>query len=93
LRLARPRHQAVIEDVDYRAPRGLDRALFQKLAQGDWIDVPQNLIIEGPTGVGKSWLRPRPQGVPRQPLRPSTSAFSASLSIWRWLTETDDLRA
>ncbi len=23
---------------------------------GDWIDVPQNLIIEGPTGVGKSWL-------------------------------------
>lgn len=45
-----------LEDVDYRAPRGLDRALFQKLAQGDWIDVPQNLIIEGPTGVGKSWL-------------------------------------
>ena len=56
LRFARLRHQAIIEDVDYRAPRGLDRALFQKLAQGDWIDVPQNLIIEGPTGVGKSWL-------------------------------------
>jgi DNA replication protein DnaC len=56
LRFARLRHQATIEDVDYRAPRGLDRALFQKLVQGDWIDVPQNLIIEGPTGVGKSWL-------------------------------------
>ena len=49
LRFARLRHQATIEDVDYRAPRGLDRALFQKLVQGDWIDVPQNLIIEGPT--------------------------------------------
>jgi DNA replication protein DnaC len=56
LRYARLRHHATVEDVDYRAPRGLDRALFQKLATGDWIDVPQNLIIEGPTGVGKSWL-------------------------------------
>src|SRR5271163_2222055 len=56
LRYARLRHHATIEDVDYRAPRGLERALFQKLAAGDWIDVPQNLIIEGPTGVGKSWL-------------------------------------
>jgi DNA replication protein DnaC len=49
LRFARLRHQAIIEDVNYRAPRGLDRTLFQKLAQGDWIDVPQNLIIQGPT--------------------------------------------
>jgi DNA replication protein DnaC len=32
------------------------RSLFQKLIVGDWITVPQNLIIEGPTGVGKSWL-------------------------------------
>jgi DNA replication protein DnaC len=56
LRYARLRHHATVEDVDYRAPRGLDRALFQKLAAGDWIDVPHNLIIEGPTGVGKSWL-------------------------------------
>jgi DNA replication protein DnaC len=56
LRYARLRHHATVEDVDYRTPRGLDRALFQKLAAGDWIDVPHNLIIEGPTGVGKSWL-------------------------------------
>jgi DNA replication protein DnaC len=56
LRYARLRHHATIEDVDYRSPRGLDRALFQKLAAGAWIDVPQNLIVEGPTGVGKSWL-------------------------------------
>jgi DNA replication protein DnaC len=56
LRYARLRHQAAVEDVDYRAPRGLDRALFQKLALGGWIEQHQNLIIEGPTGVGKSWL-------------------------------------
>ncbi len=56
LRYARLRHQATVEDVDYRSPRGLDRALFQKLALGGWITERQNLIIEGPTGVGKSWL-------------------------------------
>ena len=38
LRYARLRHNAVVEDVDYRAPRGLDRALFHKLADGEWID-------------------------------------------------------
>lgn len=56
LRYARLRHQAAVEDVDYRAPRGLDRALFQALIAGRWSDEAQNLIIEGPAGVGKSWL-------------------------------------
>src|SRR6202047_1543338 len=56
LRYARLRHHAVVEDVDYRAPRGLDRALFHKLAGGEWIDVHDNLILCGPTGVGKSLL-------------------------------------
>ncbi len=56
LRYARLRHHAVVEDVDYRAPRGLDRALFHKLADGKWIDAHDNLILCGPTGVGKSWL-------------------------------------
>jgi DNA replication protein DnaC len=50
------RQQASIEDVDYRAPRGLDRALFQRLTNGQWIDAHDNLILCGPTGVGKSWL-------------------------------------
>jgi DNA replication protein DnaC len=56
LRYARLRHQASVEDVDYRAARGLDRALFKKLADGDWIEAHENLILCGPTGVGKSWL-------------------------------------
>src|SRR3954470_20541823 len=56
LRFARLRHQAAVEDVDYRAARGLDRTLFQTLIAGRWIDEAQNLVIEGPAGVGKSWL-------------------------------------
>ena len=56
LRYARLRHQAAVEDVDYRTARGLDRALFQALTAGKWIDEAQNLIVEGPAGVGKSWL-------------------------------------
>ena len=48
LRYARLRQHAVIEDVDYRAPRGLDRALFQNLAGGQWIDAHDNLILCGP---------------------------------------------
>src|ERR1044072_4277295 len=56
LRYARLRHNAIIEDVDYRAPRGLDRALFHKPAGRGWIDAHDNLILGGPTGVGKSWL-------------------------------------
>ena len=39
-----------------KAPRGLDKALFHKLVGGNWIDRHHNLIVVGPTGVGKSWL-------------------------------------
>jgi DNA replication protein DnaC len=53
---ARLRQNAVVEDTDFRAPRGLDRALFHKLAACDWIRHSQHLVISGPTGVGKSWL-------------------------------------
>jgi DNA replication protein DnaC len=56
LKFACLRQSAVVEDVDMKASRGLDKALFQKLAAGDWIDRHQNLIVIGPTGVGKSWL-------------------------------------
>jgi DNA replication protein DnaC len=56
LRYAKLRQQALVEDVDYRAARGLDRSLFQKLVAGNWIDAHENLVINGPTGVGKSWL-------------------------------------
>jgi len=56
LRQARLRHHAVPEDVDYRASRGLERRLFERLLRGDWIAAHENLAIIGPTGIGKSWL-------------------------------------
>lgn len=56
LRFAKLRHQAAPEDVDYRSDRKLDRGLFAKLIAGDWIAAHDNLVICGPTGVGKSWL-------------------------------------
>ena len=53
---ARLRHNASVEDIDYRATRGLDRAMFLKLAGCDFIRERRNLLITGPAGVGKSWL-------------------------------------
>jgi DNA replication protein DnaC len=51
LRHAKLRQQACVEDVDYRSPRGLDRALFQKLTDSQWIDAHDNLALVGPPGL------------------------------------------
>lgn len=56
LRKARLRQSASVEDIDYRHPRGLDKALLAKLQSCDWIREHHNLIITGPTGTGKTFL-------------------------------------
>jgi DNA replication protein DnaC len=57
MRSAKLRHiRAAVEDVDFRTPRKLDRAQFQQLATGRWINDARNLMITGPCGVGKTWL-------------------------------------
>jgi DNA replication protein DnaC len=56
LRKARLKHNACIEDIDHRSPRGLDKALIRQLGSGQWIREGLNLIINGPTGVGKTWI-------------------------------------
>ena len=45
-----------IEDIDYKAPRGIDKSVILRLANCDWIRGAQNIIITGPTGVGKTYL-------------------------------------
>lgn len=47
---------ACIEDVDWDPKRKLDRPLILTLSSGNWIDRHLNVIIEGKTGVGKTWM-------------------------------------
>jgi len=56
LRKAKLRQQAAIEDIDYRYPRGLDKALMSSLATCQWVKDHHNVLLTGPTGVGKTWL-------------------------------------
>lgn len=48
--------RACVEDLDTLTPRGLDKALIIQLATGQWIREGLNLLILGPTGVGKTWI-------------------------------------
>jgi DNA replication protein DnaC len=56
LKQARLRLPACLEDIDYHKPRGLDRGLLRSLGTCRWITMHQNVIITGPTGVGKSYI-------------------------------------
>lgn len=56
LRTARLRSQACIEDIDFRRARGLDRSVLLSLASAQWVTARQNILIVGPTGVGKTFL-------------------------------------
>lgn len=47
---------ATLEDLDLSPSRGIDRRLVLQLAQGEWITQHLNLLILGPTGVGKTFL-------------------------------------
>jgi DNA replication protein DnaC len=53
---AKLRQNGSIEDIDFRHPRGLDKSLVLRLSACQWIKDRNNLIITGPTGVGKSYL-------------------------------------
>lgn len=57
LRTARLQGPACVEDIDYRTPRGLDRAVVRSLTQQSaWVEAHQNLFLTGSTGIGKTWL-------------------------------------
>jgi DNA replication protein DnaC len=56
LRRAKLRHQACMENIDYRSPRGLDKSLMKQLSTGQWIKERLNILITGPCGSGKSFI-------------------------------------
>jgi len=47
---------ACLEDIDYKTPRGLIKNKILSLQSNEWIENHQNILITGPTGVGKSYL-------------------------------------
>ena len=57
LRYARLRHQASVEDIDYRAARGLEKSVVRGLTKESvWVSHHENIFVLGPTGVGKSFI-------------------------------------
>jgi len=56
LRKAKLRQHACVEDVDFRHPRKLDKTLFMDLAGCRWLKEHNNVLLIGPTGVGKTYL-------------------------------------
>lgn len=53
---AKLKQNACLEDIDYQTNRGLDKALLHSLHDCQWVKKHLNVLITGPTGVGKSWI-------------------------------------
>ena len=56
LKEAKLKLQASVEDIDYKTSRGIEKSVLMNLTSCNWIRNHQNLLISGPTGVGKTFL-------------------------------------
>jgi DNA replication protein DnaC len=56
LKAAKLRYSASLENVDFKHPRGLDRQVVLSLGNCGFVENRHNLVITGPTGIGKSYL-------------------------------------
>jgi len=56
LKKAKLKQPACIEDIDFKHPRGLSSSVILSLASCNWINAHQNILLIGPSGVGKTYL-------------------------------------
>jgi DNA replication protein DnaC len=56
LKNAKLRQEAALEDIDYRTSRGLNQQVIMELSNPQWISAHRNVILSGPTGIGKSYI-------------------------------------
>ena len=56
LRKASLKQEASIENIDYKASRGIDKNLILTLANCQWTKMYRNILIVGATGTGKTYL-------------------------------------
>jgi DNA replication protein DnaC len=57
LKAAKLRGNTCVEDIDYRAARGLDKSVLRALTQeSSWVVRHENIFVLGPTGIGKSYI-------------------------------------
>jgi len=56
IRQARFKLSACVQEIDYQHPRNIAPSQIARLAQGDWINRTQNLLVTGPCGSGKTYL-------------------------------------
>lgn len=56
IRQARFKLSASVQAIDYQHPRNITQSQIAQLAQGDWINRAQNLLVTGPCGSGKTYL-------------------------------------
>ena len=67
LKKARLRQASGLENIDYRAWRGLSRQVVLELASSQWVTAHRNVPVSGPTGIGKTFIACAPGNAAARP--------------------------
>lgn len=78
---------ASIEQIDFRANRGVDKSQITSLATCEWIRRQQNMFVLGATGVGKTWIACA-FGMQACRSRLSTSFYKAA-DLWERISNSE----